>query len=344
MRERTIEISAIEHYKNKYICFAKNINMLFELDIDGETRVLCMLPEDRKNRLVEKILVSGDRVFMIPLHGKCVYEFDLKQESLNIIELQQGETVKYFKFFNGFIFGECLYLIGSYYPSIVKININDRNINEIPIYESKLELQKKINDCFARKSIVVRDHKIYIPSALDNEVAIYDTDTDTYSWKKIGNDTNRFSGIAWDGESFWFSPRNCSTIVRWIPNVLIDEIDISPWYKDDKNFAGILCRDNKIYLYSLNSEYSVVYDVESKKAEKIFTGAECFFENLDGTIFNQFRDGKLFIYGDEENKIININPDGIYETISNRDDKWSYYFNESRTFDLSAIIGEVLKC
>lgn len=336
-------ISAIASYGNEYICFAKNINVLFSLDKKGDIKCLCFIPEKGRDRLFDKIVIYRDRVFLIPLMAKKIYIYNLDSKKLEFIELNNAHIARWNFFYNGIELDGFLYLIGACYHALVKIDLNSLRVEEIPIYESKMEIQSKLNDCFSRKSIVEMDKKIYIASALSNEVLVYDTISNSYVWKKIASDTNRYSGIAWDGKAFWLAPRDNYILVRWEPNISVEEFDISQWYEDDKFFAGIVCKKDKVYLYSYQAEKSFVYDYINKCGSKIVTGPECLFENDRGKEIYQYVDGSVCVDEEDDKEKIDINLNDLYQIISSREDKWSYYMNENQTFGLDVFIEELIK-
>ena len=167
--------------------------------------------------------------------------------------------------------------------------------------------------------------------------------TDEYRWEKVGSDGNRYSGIAWDGKAFWLSPRKHTSIVRWILGVGIEEFDISRDYQEGNNFGGVVYYDDKIYILSLESDFSLIFDVSKGQFNKLKTGEVSCFEVIDDKLFCQFDDRLIHVMTREEEKIVECDWEGVYDTILKSDMKWNYFFREGSLFDLKMYLKEIYK-
>ena len=338
-----IQVSTMCKYKNDYLCFMRDLNILCLISHkDGTIKVLCFLPEKEKNRLIDKILCWRNYACLVPMNSDHLYLFDLMKNDLISIDIPGVQLVKYFKFFNGCIYNDNLYLVGCYYPGLIKIELLTRKVKKIDIYNEIIESLDGKMPPFTRKSIVMKDHFIYIASAKKNIVIIVDLDNDTYYYENVGRDTSKYYGIAWDGKAFWLAPFKGTAITRWIPNCSVEEIDVSKFNVSDNIFSGISCYKDKIYLFALESDYSLEYDYQTKKGKLIHTGSEFFYEELNDEIVYQSKVGIIHIINDKE-KILIPNLKEIYEMVSKSDNKWDYYMKESRTFQIDSYINELCK-
>lgn len=321
-----LRVGAMCKFADEYICFARYFNLLFSIDRFGNTKKLCTLPEKQTQRLVECMLVWNENIIMIPAFAEKIYMYNTKTANLCAIELPTGYTNMQFKFFNGIISGNTLLSIGAFFPGILVVDLQTKISTVIPVYKDKQEHRKKLNDCFTRKSFVYKERKLYIASAISNEVLIFDTDTYKFTWDKVGEEGNRYSGIDWDGETFWLAPRCGSSLVRWKENGIVQKYDLSDIYKSDTNFAGIMCHKNKVLLYSLHSNKSICFDCTTFDGELFDSGGECFFASLGEEKIVQFDDDIVKVSSDRGDFSIRMNINGIKKELLNERDSFHIFY------------------
>ena len=74
----------------------------------------------------------------------------------------------------------------------------------------------------------------------NNHVGRFNLDDYSWEWYSIGKEVYRYSGIAWDGKSFWLAPRYIGNIVKWNP----DNDEYEEIVTDNRNFLGVILTEN----------------------------------------------------------------------------------------------------
>ncbi len=336
---KNIKISTVCKYKDKYIAFAKNINLLFEFDLEGNTQGLCVIPESDNDRLVENIVEWNDKIILIPLCANNIYIYDYISGNLDCINIFEDKKHIRFKFFNAFLRDKYLYLVGSFYPAILWLNLEDKTLYEINIYKDNCEKQISLSDCYARKSILQMNEKLHIPSSISNEVYVFDMGNEIYEKKRVGDSVERYSGIEFDGECYWLSPRFGTDLLKVYPNGEIKKIDLSEFCSPGYNFAGILIIDGKVLLLALHLEHSLAIDLKDEKIQKFITGDDVLFEKTGDEIITQYNDGKINIFG-KNNSVIELDYEGIYSLLDSKELR-KYFYQEGNPFTLDDFLDEI---
>ncbi len=197
--------------------FGRDINALFQVSLsDGSISVVGTLPDEelREQRLCCKLVYYKNQIIVAPLKTKNIWFFSIDTgawEKIEIDEYENNYARSYFR--NIYVKDDRLLLWGGYYPGMVRINLTDYSVS----YRMDLMNGKRgiIKDLFFRSGPLKVRGKLYLASCVDNSVLIVDEDKLDCSWVEVGARHNRYSGIEWDGQYFWLSPRCDSAVVRW---------------------------------------------------------------------------------------------------------------------------------
>ena len=73
---------------------------------------------------------------------------------------------------------------------------------------------------------------------MTNKVVRLNLETKDFQLYSIGNNDAAFSGIAYDGEVFYLSPRRTDAVIVWDGKDKVREIDIDKYYTSRGNFIS----------------------------------------------------------------------------------------------------------
>lgn len=238
------------YWNGKIYCLARNFNLLFSVDLQNEkTELVDVVPEGNilTSYLCGAINVWNDKLILTPNHTKKIWIYDLISrhwESLTIKDYDHWGTGGIFQ---THIYNNKMFLVGGSYPAILRLDLDDNSCDYIEEpYKEVIARHPDINHHYFRTHGVRSENKLYLASALDNFVLEFDMTTCEHHWFKVGNDKYMYSGIAWDGEHFWLSPRLTGDIVKW----------------DGKNSTKIIPLPNEFKQHTQTYIWEVCYDGE----------------------------------------------------------------------------------
>jgi len=203
--------------EDKLYFFGRDINALFQVNLrDGNISVVGTIPGEklRESRLCCKLAYYKNQIIVAPLRTRNIWILSLNTGTWGKIEINEYDN-NYAKSYcrNIYVKEDRLLLWGGYYPGMVIVNLIDRSVS----YDMNLMSLKSTStkDLFFRSGPLNVRGKLYFASCIDNSVLIVDEARLDHAWVEVGDKRNRYSGIEWDGQYFWLSPRCDSAIVKW---------------------------------------------------------------------------------------------------------------------------------
>ena len=261
-----------------------NINGLFKMDKDAfSAEFLGYFPNEQKYMQTSSlysvlnlcnIVNLKDIIYFFSDKESTVATYNVANSIFEEINFKQIEKVDdrsslksrlYYATYNIFHREGCLFLTSVGFPSIARLDLNTNEFLRLDNWvEDYLE---KIGgkDLIFGKSTIVED-VIYLPSANSNTVLEFNINTFNYAIHTVGEKHLMFSGICYDGENFWISPRAYTTIplVKWTPQKGILR-EFSEIYKSGRSYAfhpAILC-DGHVWLLPHMSHNAYKIDIKT---------------------------------------------------------------------------------
>lgn len=209
--------------KNRAWFPSANFNGLIEIDLETiHTMFLAEFPIELKNnnRVVSGITKCGDTLVIAALDQKCLFCYDLSNHSMSKIDYdlpssltKYDGTHAYFRAAHSF--KDKVYFFGHKYPIILMLDMSNKKVSTIIVSLSEMERQSQNNGEAFFTPGLQRGKNYYAPCLCINAVVELDLENGNTSIIEIPNSGNGFSGIAFDGENFWFSPQKNGPIVSW---------------------------------------------------------------------------------------------------------------------------------
>ena len=298
----------------KLYCFA-NFNLLFSIDLqDGTIELMDAVPEENilSNYLFGSMNIWNNKVILGPNMAKKIWIYDLTSrhwESLSVnLSINGDESLETGKIHQIYTYKNLIYMIGSSYPAILCVDLENNSCDYIEDpYKEVKDRHPDINFYYFLIHGVQLENNLYLASSLDNYVLKFDMETRKHQWIKVGNDNYVYSGITWDGSSFWLSPRLNCDIVRWDGKEKTKIIPLPPELKPAvQTYTWAACYDDDHVIFPCMSHpKSIVIDIQRDNFQ-ILDQQYMIYTRLDnGMVVSQTIEGDLSIKtaGDSSAKI-----------------------------------------
>ncbi|NLM20326.1 MAG: hypothetical protein GX207_01070 [Peptococcaceae bacterium] len=214
---------------------------LVKLNLEsGRLDPICQLTDMTMGRYAD-VLKIGSRIFVGPTHAQdiCIVENgELRKIALEKFNQRTHSFVKMVQY------KHYLYLIPGRYPALVRFNTETEGLTYY--FECLKEFTGAQDGIMFQQGVCIRGQFLYMASAFDNRVLIFDMESGKYRIKAVGQNVGRGCwSMEDDGEDFWILPINGSVITRWNP--VTDEVREYSNYPENffcRNFEhGFVCQD-----------------------------------------------------------------------------------------------------
>lgn len=294
-------------------------NIVFKVGIfDGKLDIIDSIPEEAINskRLCSKIVVWKNCIILAPMNGKKIWKYSLIEKKWKGYELKKIQGLNDLDLmFQAVIYNEKIFFIGCNYPAITIFDPNSEQIEyvEDPYLEYK-DLEFSVEDVFFRTDYVMKDSFLYIASCLKNTVLRFDLDSYRYDYIELGTEKNRFSGIAYDEECFYITPRKKGPLIIWDGKEYVNEIAL-PYRnaRETLSFVNVVYLNNSFILAmgsSAKDEYSFIVENKNKNTEKSIMPIDeryYFYRKVDDDLYvNMNESGELSIFMGKDTYKYNI--------------------------------------
>lgn len=202
--------------------FHGGFNGLFSLKLEtGQIDFLGQVPgEDLYKRdLYRGVVLSGNKLFLAPFAAEKIAVYDLKTHLFTSIPLIKTEKMLNTsgKFFVCFPHGAKVFMVGCRFPAIAEIDTQTLEVrwHTSWYHKHKNALRKFSGEIIFRQDAVVIGDTCYLGSCQSNEVFEFCLKTGKSRFYSVGSPQNRYTGICFDGESFWLAPKGTGSVVQW---------------------------------------------------------------------------------------------------------------------------------
>ena len=235
-------------------------------------------------------------------------------ERVRYKEIKKGKAEGSGDFCEAIAYGNNIYFIPRCYPAIMCL---DTVTKELSYHSDWVEpLEKLIGD--------VRDayfffpmftgHTVMIAACGANAVVEFDMETCVSVVHEIGKPGCRYSGICFDGESYWLSPRYNTPLVKWNPQT--DETkEFKDLHNEDKgiqnSFLPCVFCSGYVWLLPMKADHAIKIDVST---ETISIANEFEFEHQGAPeylgfkyLFLQVFNNSIFAYSEKTGDLVEYN-------------------------------------
>lgn len=295
----------ITKVNNTYYFAAKEINAICAFDEDEQ--IIRILYSDKSEsiwgfRRYGRVFRYENMLIFAPLWASKFLIYYITENRFETIDVKKMENYGFDYFLAGEVVGNKLVLAGCQYPAIVIINLETLKVEyyDKP-FEELLELQREIDDCFFRNDMIVINNSVYIASCISNRVLEFFIEDGSYRWHEIGDKSNKYSGLAWDGERIWLAPRRDTKFVSWNPNLnkieefKIQEMDVPDADRDKCSFLGVVYDGKNIICPGMQLDNTVIIDPKTCKID-VIPVSYAFYTHKNGLNYALRKDGILEVF------------------------------------------------
>lgn len=298
------------YWDEKLYCFARDLNLLFSIDLkDEKLELIDTIPEEDipTQFLLGSMNIANNKLILGPKVAKKIWIYDLESSTWDNVTINNYNTQN-----NGinqiYSYKNSVYLIGSGYPAILCLDLENDTCEYIEEpYKEAAARHEKIDFLYFRSHGVQLDHNLYLASCLDNYVLKFDMETKKHQWIKVGDDAYVYSEIAWDGTSFWLSPRLNCDIIKWDGQKKTEILPLPPELKQSTNtYTWTSCYDGRQIVFPcITHPKSIMIDIQ-QNSYQIFEQQYNLYTRLDnGMVISQTLEGELTIKTDQTVKKFN---------------------------------------
>ena len=339
-----------ERYKMKKIAFEdcvrvdeslymieRNYNAIYSLNIKtGNLTIVGNIPGENllASRLGAKIIYHNDDLYFSPMNAKKIWRLSLKSKQWKAYDRKNIlNWTTQTDMFQAIEYENKIFFIGCLYPAIIVLDTLSEKMEYIEKpYEILNSKAKKVEDACFRTDYVQIANYIYMASCVSNEVFKFDMNTYDFEFIPVGDESFKYSGIAYDEKSFFLSPRKNTPIVIWDGNTGVKNIELPSTFKnrDEMIFGGVCYDEGKLIFPACFWDKSIV--IENKTEIKIEDVSYYFYKRIDE---------KTVVSLSKTNEIM-IRYDGVgYKYTLEIDDKKIHTFLNNATNDVS--LNSILK-
>jgi len=177
------------------------------------------------------VVQAENKIIIYPFKGDSFVEFDLEKKKQVIRMLPDVEKINdlgTLKFPHAIKFKKYIFFCGYNYPVIVKYDILTEK------YKYFTEWAEEIEKILGKYKIYILDYcvkenSIFFVIYQTNLIVEFDMEKEQTKIYKISDNSRKYLGIEFDGESFWITPSYGSTIIKWNKEMaIIEEISKYP--------------------------------------------------------------------------------------------------------------------
>lgn len=222
---------------------------------EREAKRLAFFPDRRmKEQVFYKSLVKmGDRIFLSPSLADDIAVYDGGTKEIQTIPLDRmfGKAEGLCKFWTSLAVGNFVYLIGHYYPAIVKLNIHTLELTYLTGWVEQIERKRKLQDAPYLGIGIREGDTAFFPCCCTNGILKLDLRTDKTELCEVKTRINGFNGICFSEDRYWLPSRDSYDVAVWdIHQDRADTLAVLDSKRNKGNFYPPLLLGKKLYLFS----------------------------------------------------------------------------------------------
>lgn len=251
------------------------------------------------------IAISEDIVILIPCCANNIAFYDKKEKKFFFKEFSE-KNVKFDKFFGYKIWNNNLYLFGIRYPAILKMDLSTKEIAYLTEWTNKIKTGL-MSICF-QTDYYIDKCKVYMLSALENQVMIFNVETEKSEILKIGEEGAVYSTITKiDKNLFLLTTQNGDCVIADIQHnsFVKTKNELSnfiPYRYDNRysNFMDAIRHGEDIYFFPGQANKIVKYSLKDNMFEEKHWFEDCIGDmTCKGNLFSKIKEIDDYLYGFE---------------------------------------------
>ena len=301
-------------------------NALYYIDEEYNAEYICMIPgcPYGKRRLFSEIKIYKHNLIMIPSSSENLVIYDVNEKRFDIVKLNDEKIMaQYEKFSCGYIRDGYMWMFPGKSKSILKMNMETREIIYIPVCTD-------VDTYNIKKGILIDGDKVILPSTEGRCFFEYNLITDDIQKKCLNISSTGVWSVDRMGDEYWMMTYPDSHILKYnISTRVLVEVDEYPKeiVMNGYGYAMTKVIDGKYYAFPVKANNIVVVDDKIKVFEiKNFIKKGCIMTYL--TTLND----KLLFYRYDKDDVQRLN--GKYVCIDIKNNKSSEFVIQINNKDI----------
>jgi len=256
------------------------------------------------------IVANNEKLYFAPYYknNKIVF-FDTDKNMFEQIDFK--DDCKYDRKYNIAVsFKKFIYFIPHDFPAIMKLNANTNEIEYFSMWMddvSKLQVSKLQHEvwkdtrffgfCVVGTEIALVIHKA-------NAVMFFNMESDNYKIKKIGEKSERYHGICFDGQDYYIASYHESYVVKWNrESNVFSKINIPSFSRKENIHANFLIQylNGYVWLLPIGANNAYKIDINTNRITELPELTEYLDKSLDWN-YNLVSASENSIYASTLNK------------------------------------------
>ncbi len=205
---------------------AYDFNALFKMDRQTwKTEYIGSFPGEPFDgkKLYGQIAGYNGKLYFSPAFADEIAEYDTVNrifKKTRFREKVEGEelcSTRGPKFNEVFQYQRWLFFIGNTCPALIRLDVETGEIDSFSDWRDSLGRLTVNFDGYHFKSACVVGTKIAMAALNANAVVVFDMESCTSEVYEVGRRKNGYTGICFDGDNYWLSPRFGGPVIRWNP-------------------------------------------------------------------------------------------------------------------------------
>lgn len=230
-----------------------------------------------KSNLYIDIVAYKNKLVFVPGTADVisVYEKDTMKWITIHFELDESKKKKYKsnKFGLGIRYKNFIFMFGSSYPVILKLNMETYEINYFYDWSEEIYVNDS-NECYFNMAKIIQNNIAFVPMINTNAILELDMESCNIKLHRIKVEAEGFAGITYDGSNYWILPRKNGNVFKWNKedgNATEYRNLPQEFTAGSYKFQNIVYSNNKILLFSYTANMNISIDImtgEMKEEEK----------------------------------------------------------------------------
>lgn len=285
MKKMNLKAMSCATCGNKIYFASSEFNSVYALNTDTNTvEFFDNVPDEKftQSNLYGHIIYYSGRLFLVPLCAEKIWIYDIGKKEWSGYGFPEKLREIPYKFFGAVLHKEYIYMLGHYYPGIIRFNTNTCIIEEIDISLQQKD-DSEYNGIFVGWDCVIKENWLYASITNSNQVLKLKLETHEYELIQIGKNGNKYAGIVWDGKYFWLPPRKNSSYVRWDGGKGVKEYALPKEFdKEQYYFSGAYLVGNKV-VFSGFAGFTLKFSKDEPEKPIVIDRRNTLYEKINDT-------------------------------------------------------------
>ena len=264
-------------------------------------KLLDSLPEEGllQSNLYGNIIHCDNNLVVCPTNAKKIWLYNLKRKKWEFVSLDKEEEEIPYKFFGGYAYGNKIYMFGCYYPGIICLNVETKQLTRINKPFENILHQGEYDGLF-NSAFTIIDKCLYAAILRTNQIMKFRLDTEECEFISIGSIKNRYSGVIWDGENMWLPPRKNGSYAVWDGKNCVKEYSLPEGFeRDTYYFGGGYYINGRVIFAGFNGK-SLEISVNAPEKAKVINKNILCYRKFENKIISYIEDGIIQMESEEQ--------------------------------------------